>query len=83
VVPVPLFVWRRLRRGFNQAADLAAASRSARRARGLAYPANGVANGLTATGRQRNVRGAFHLSPVLPRETRTRFIADQVVVLVR
>jgi predicted amidophosphoribosyltransferase len=28
------------------------------------------------------VRGAFHLSPLLSRETRTRFIADQVVVLV-
>jgi ComF family protein len=82
VVPVPLFVWRRLRRGFNQAADLAAhldlpVVHAVWRIRPTASQ-----TGLTAAERRRNVRGAFRVSPVLSRETRTRFIADQVVVLV-
>jgi ComF family protein len=82
VVPVPLFVWRRLRRGFNQAADLAAqidlpVVHALWRIRPTASQ-----TGLTAAERRRNVRGAFRLSPFLSQETRARFVADQIVVLV-
>lgn len=82
VVPVPLFPWRRLRRGFNQAADLAAL---------LDLPvvhalwrvrATAPQTGLTASERRRNVRAAFRLSPLLSRQTRARYITDQIVVLV-
>lgn len=63
VVPVPLHPWRRLRRGFNQATELA---------RRLDVPvvhalwrrrATMPQSGLTAGARRRNVRGAFRLSP--------------------
>lgn len=63
VVPVPLHPWRRLRRGFNQAAELA------RRLDVLVVQAlwrvraTMPQSGLTAGGRRRNVRGAFRLSP--------------------
>ena len=82
VVPVPLFAWRRLRRGFNQAADLAAqlevpVVHALWRVRPTASQ-----TGLDAAERRRNVRGAFRLSPILSRERRERFIADQIVVLV-
>ena len=82
VVPVPLFPWRRLRRGFNQAADLATrldlpVVHALWRVRPTA-----AQTGLTAAQRRRNVRGAFRLSPLLPRETRTRYITDRIVVLV-
>lgn len=78
VVPVPLHVWRRLRRGFNQAADLAA---------GLDAPVLHVLRrvratprqtGLTARLRRRNVRGAFRLSPRVPPTQ----IEGRIVVLV-
>lgn len=82
VVPVPLYPWRRLRRGFNQADDLA---------RRLGPPtvhalwrtrATVTQAGLTATARRRNVRGAFRLSPLLRRHTRRLFVDDAIVVLV-
>jgi ComF family protein len=82
VVPVPLFAWRRLRRGFNQATELA---------RGLDLPvvhalwrirATASQTGLSAAERRRNVRGAFRISPLLTRRTRARLIAGRVVVLV-
>jgi ComF family protein len=81
-VPVPLYPWRRLRRGFNQATDLA---------RQLGLP---VANalwrtrattpqtGLTAAARRRNVAGAFRLSPLLSGRQRAALISNRVVVLV-
>jgi ComF family protein len=81
-VPVPLYPWRRLRRGFNQAADLA---------RGLDLPvvhalwrtrATAPQTGLTAAARRRNVAGAFRLSPLLSRRTRAALISNRVVVLV-
>ena len=81
VVPVPLFPWRRLRRGFNQAADLAT---------GLDLPVvhalwrvrpTATQTGLTAAARRRNVRGAFRISPVLSRAARARFLDGQVVVV--
>jgi ComF family protein len=82
VVPVPLHPWKRLRRGFNQAADL---SRHAGlpvvhalwRVR-LTTPQAG----LTATERQRNVRDAFRMSPWLSPAARGRSIENRVVVLV-
>jgi ComF family protein len=81
-VPVPLHPWRRLRRGFNQAADLAAAldlpvTHALRRAR-----ATPPQTGLCATARRRNVRGAFVLSPLLSRRRHAALLEDRVVVLV-
>jgi ComF family protein len=82
VVPVPLYPWRRLRRGFNQAADLAghlgpAVVNALWRMRPTASQA-----GLTAAARRRNVRGAFRLSPLLSTRRRQAFIEDRVIVLV-
>jgi ComF family protein len=81
-VPVPLHPWRRIRRGFNQAADLA---------RHLDVPvlhalwrvrATSAQAGLSADGRQQNVRGAFRLSPLLTQRVRERSIEARIVVLV-
>lgn len=81
VVPVPLHPWRRLRRGFNQAADLA---------RQLDLPvvhalsrwrATPPQTGLTAAARRHNVRGAFTLSPLRSR-ARHATLEDRIVVLV-
>jgi ComF family protein len=82
VVPVPLHPWKRLRRGFNQAADLSEqvglpVVHALWRVRATAPQA-----GLTATGRQRNVRRAFQLSPWLSRTVRQRLLEDRVVVLI-
>ena len=64
-VPVPLHAWRRLRRGFNQADDLA---------RCLGVPvcralwrvrATLPQTGLNPAQRRRNVRAAFRISPLL------------------
>jgi len=63
VVPVPLHPWRRMRRGFNQARDLAEClERPVLNAlwRTRATPAQMA---LDATARRSNVRGAFVLSP--------------------
>jgi len=82
VVPVPLFVWRRLRRGFNQATELAAhLDRPIVHALWRVRP-TASQTGLTAHARRRNVRGAFRVSPLLSAQTRARFITDAVVVLV-
>jgi ComF family protein len=81
-VPVPLHPWRRFRRGFNQAADLAD---------GLHLPVvhalwrgriTAAQAGLTAAQRRRNVSGAFRVSPCLSRRSRDRFITGKAVVLV-
>lgn len=82
VVPVPLHPWRRFRRGFNQAADLAAhldrpVVHALWRVRATSAQA-----GLTAPARRRNVRGAFRLSPLLSRRSRETLVEDRVVVLV-
>ena len=82
VVPVPLHPWRRMRRGFNQATDLA---------KQLDLPlvhalwrtrATIVQAGLTAAARRRNVRRAFRMSPLLRTSTRRDFIQGRTVVLV-
>lgn len=82
VVPVPLHPWRRFRRGFNQAADLAKplerpVVHALWRMRATAAQA-----GLTAPQRRRNVRGAFMLSPLLSSQTRRQYLEDSIVVLV-
>jgi ComF family protein len=82
VVPVPLHPWRRLRRGFNQAADLAAATglpvvHALWRARATRPQA-----GLTAAARRRNVRHAFRLSPLCSRRSLDRALSGRIVVLV-
>lgn len=81
VVPVPLFAWRRLRRGFNQSTELAKeldlpVVQALWRVRPTASQ-----TGLSATERRRNVSGAFRLSPLLSRRTQRRFITDRVVVV--
>jgi ComF family protein len=82
VVPVPLHAWRRMRRGFNQADDLA---------RRLGVPvlralwrvrATVPQTGLNAAARRRNVRHAFRLSPFLTRAQRLTLLEDRIVVLV-
>ena len=82
VVPVPLHPWRRLTRGFNQAADLAA---------GLELPilhalwrtrATAPQTGLTAARRRRNMRGAFMMSPLLSSRVRKAMLEGRIVVLV-
>jgi ComF family protein len=82
VVPVPLHPWRRLYRGFNQAADLAASLPipvvPALWRRRMTAPQTG----LPAGARRRNVGGAFCLSPLLRRRVRQTMIADRIVLLV-
>jgi ComF family protein len=82
VVPVPLHPWRRLTRGFNQAADLASyvglpVVHALWRTRATAPQ-----TGLTAAGRRRNVRGAFAISPLLSTRVREAALAGHIVVLV-
>ena len=82
VVPVPLFPWRRLRRGFNQATELAAhLDRPVVHALWRVRP-TASQTGLAADARRRNVRGAFRISPLLSARTRARFITGAAVVLV-
>jgi ComF family protein len=82
VVPVPLHPWRRLYRGFNQAADLAAALERpiihALWRRRVTAPQTG----LTAGARRRNVRGAFRVSPLVSRRVIHSMLVDRTVVLV-
>jgi ComF family protein len=82
VVPVPLHPWRRVTRGFNQAADLAACLE-----RPIVHPlwrtrATAPQTGLTAAGRRRNVRGAFMMSPLLSARVRKTMLDGCIVVLV-
>jgi ComF family protein len=66
VVPVPLHPWRRLRRGFNQADDLARRL-GPRVCRALwRIRATPPQTGLGAAERRANVRGAFRISPFVP-----------------
>ena len=81
-VPVPLHPWRRLRRGFNQATDLASTTglpvvRALWRIRSTHSQ-----TGLTAAARRRNVRDAFRLSPLLTPSAVDLHVAGNIVVLV-
>jgi ComF family protein len=80
-VPVPLHPWRRLHRGFNQAADLAAALPIPVAHALWRWRMTAPQTGLTARARRQNVRGAFRLSPLLSRRVRS-MIAGRIVVLV-
>jgi ComF family protein len=82
VMPVPLHAWRRVRRGFNQAADLARALDVTMVQTLWRVRVTAAQSGLTAAQRRRNVRGAFRLSPLLSRRDRDRLLRDRVVVLV-
>ena len=82
VVPVPLHPWRAMRRGFNQADDLA---------RGLGMPVWRVLRrcrhgppqaGLPAAQRHANVRAAYALSLSPPWPTARRRLRNRAVVLV-
>ena len=80
LVPVPLHVWRRIRRGFNQADDLARrldvpVLHALMRARPTVPQ-----TGLTAAARRRNVRHAFTMS-LVKRGARQR-LEGRIVVLV-
>ncbi|HEY7189705.1 MAG TPA: ComF family protein [Vicinamibacterales bacterium] len=81
-IPVPLHPWRRVQRGFNQAADLAQA---------LDLPvvhalwrsrSTSPQTGLTASARRRNVRRAFKVSPLLRRHMLDAYVTGQTVILV-
>ena len=77
VVPVPLHPWRRIRRGFNQADDLARrlgtpVTRALWRVR-----ATVPQTGLTSAARRRNLRKAFVVSPLVSGP-----IANRIFVLV-
>jgi ComF family protein len=81
-VPVPLHPWRRLRRGFNQADELARrlevpTLRALRRTRATAPQ-----TGLSAGARRRNVRQAFAISPLLSHAWRGTLLEGRIVVLV-
>ena len=80
IVPVPLHPWRRLRRGFNQAADLAGelATSLDRPVVHALWRARSTPPqmALPARARRINVRDAFILSPWSPS------IDDRIVVLV-
>jgi ComF family protein len=82
VIPVPLHPLKRLKRGFNQAAELSRhldrpVVHALWRIRATASQA-----GLTAVERRRNVRGAFRLSPFVTLRRREAAIHDRVIVVV-
>jgi len=81
-VPVPLHPWRRLRRGFNQAADLASAIELPVVHALWRSRATMPQTGLSAAARRRNVRNAFRLSPLLSRRTLRSALDGRIVVLV-
>ena len=82
VVPVPLHPWRRLRRGFNQARDLAA--RLDRPVVDALWRVRATSSQMTlsAEARRTNVRDAFIVSPVCGAGLYGPPIQDRVVVLV-
>ncbi|MEQ1572743.1 MAG: ComF family protein [Vicinamibacterales bacterium] len=81
-VPVPLHPWRRIRRGFNQASDLARQlDVPVVQALWRVRPTTPQA-GLVAAARRRNMRDAFRLSPLLSRATSVRMLENRVVLIV-
>jgi ComF family protein len=81
-VPVPLHPWRRLRRGFNQAADLAAATNvPVIHALWRSRPTI-PQTGLSAAARRQNVQGAFRLSPLLSQRALESRLCGRIVLLV-
>jgi ComF family protein len=82
VVPVPLHPWRRLTRGFNQAADLAVSLNLPVLHALWRTRATAPQTGLTGARRRRNVRNAFTISPLLSSHVRKTMLNDRIVVLV-
>jgi len=82
IVPVPLHPWRRLRRGFNQARDLA--ERLDRPVVDALWRVRATASQMTlsAGARRTNLRGAFAVSPLCRAGLYSPPIQDRVVVLV-
>jgi ComF family protein len=82
VVPVPLHPWRRLRRGFNQARDLA--ERLDRPVVDALWRVRATSSQMTlsADTRRTNVRDAFIVSPLCSAGRYGPSIQDRVVVLV-
>jgi ComF family protein len=82
VVPVPLHPWRRMRRGFNQARDVA--RRLERPVVDALWRVRATPPQLTlnANARHSNVRGAFVVSPLLTCGARFRFLEDRIIVLI-
>lgn len=81
-VPVPLHPWRRIRRGFNQAADLAAQTHLPVVHALWRRRVTTAQTGLSAAARRRNVRDAFRLSPLLSRRRREFHLSGRVVLLI-
>jgi len=78
VVPVPLHPWRRLRRGFNQARDLAQCLERPV-ADGLwRIRATSSQMALPADARRTNLRGAFMISPRVTIDDRIVTLVDDV-----
>ena len=78
VVPVPLHPWRRLRRGFNQARDLA--QRLDRPVADALWRIRATPSqmALHADARRTNVRGAFVASPLVTVDDRIVTLVDDV-----
>ena len=78
VVPVPLHPWRRLRRGFNQARDLA--ERLDRPVADALWRIRATPSqmALHADARRTNLRGAFMLSPLATIDGRIVTLVDDV-----
>lgn len=81
-IPVPLHTGRRLSRGFNQAAELAAALPLPSIVALCRTRATEPQEHLGAAARRRNVNGAFTLSPFLRAQVRARYVEGQAVVLI-
>jgi ComF family protein len=82
VVPVPLHPWRRLRRGFNQARDLAA--RLDRPVVDALWRVRATPSQMTlsADARRTNLRGAFTVAPLCRAGLYDLRIQDRIVVLI-
>jgi ComF family protein len=78
VVPVPLHPWRRMRRGFNQAHDLA--KRLDRPVINALWRIHVTASQMALSGgaRRTNIRGAFICSPFVRVEDRVVVLVDDV-----
>lgn len=78
VVPVPLHPWRRLRRGFNQARDLAACLDRPVVNALWRFRATPPQMALSGTARRTNVRDAFIASPLVTVAGRRLVLVDDV-----
>jgi len=82
VVPVPLHPWKRLSRGFNQAADLAATLGPPVRSLLWRVRWTPPQAGLSPAARRRNVSGAFAVPPWIATTARRAHLEGRVLVLV-